>query len=119
MINFGIRTRILVFALVALALGLVGTQLLIRDEARLESLPAGHGRPNAGPRPNIETAPDRETEINQWSLAPPRRPCVGPRGLDLGQEENDDNPRENTIDIRKSTNVEQARPQRLHDLVSV
>ncbi|KAK3295224.1 uncharacterized protein B0H64DRAFT_142450 [Chaetomium fimeti] len=100
MIGFGAaRTRIFFFVLIALALGLVGTQFLIRDEARLESLPAGHGRPKAGPRPNINTAPDLETEIKQWSLAPPRVPCVGPRGLDLGQEDNDDNPLENAIDI--------------------
>lgn len=113
MINFGIRTRILVFVLIALELGLVGIQFLIRDEACLESLPAGHGRPNAGPWPRIRTAPDRETEIKQWSLAPPRVSCVGPRGLDLGQEENDDNPRENAIDIRKSAHVERLRPRPL------
>ncbi|KAH6635749.1 hypothetical protein F5144DRAFT_565340 [Chaetomium tenue] len=99
MINFGIRTRILAVVLIALALGLVGTQFLVRDGTRLESLPAGHGRPNAGPRRSIKAAPSYETKIKEWRLAPPRVPCVGPRGLNLGLEENDDNPRENAIDI--------------------
>jgi hypothetical protein len=94
------RTRILVFVLVALALGLGGAHFFLRGEARLETLPANHGQPDPNLRPSIKTAPETETEIKPWPAAPPRTPCVGPRGLDLGPE-NDDNPREKAIDIRK------------------
>lgn len=100
----GIPTRIWVPVLIALLLGVVGTTLLLHDEAPLETLPADYGRlPNTktGPKPNINRVPVRDTDLKQWGFAPPRVACTGPRGLDLGPEENDDNLRESTIDIRE------------------
>ncbi|KAL2177449.1 uncharacterized protein P884DRAFT_243563 [Thermothelomyces heterothallicus CBS 202.75] len=93
------RIRILALLFIALSLGLVGTLLVTRDDARLEPLPLAHGRPDPNARPAIKTASPRETNIKEWSFAPPRVPCVGPRGLVLGSEENDDNLRESIIDI--------------------
>lgn len=102
MINFGFsRIRILALLFVVLSLGLVGTFLVARDGSRLEPLPLAHGRPNPHARPAVKTTPAHETTIKEWSIGPPRVPCVGPRGLVLESEGNDDNPRENIIDIRK------------------
>ncbi|KAL2131357.1 hypothetical protein VTI74DRAFT_5192 [Chaetomium olivicolor] len=61
-------------------------------------LPASQGPAAPNHKPTIKTAPDRETEIKPWSSAPPRVPCTGPRGLEVGQD-NDDNLHESAIDI--------------------
>ncbi|KAK4140486.1 uncharacterized protein C8A04DRAFT_14913 [Dichotomopilus funicola] len=94
----GIPTRIWVPVLIALLFGVVVTTLLLHDEI----LPVDYGPPpntETGPKPNINRVPVRDTDLKQWGFSPPRVSCTGPRGLDLGPEDNDDNVRENTIDI--------------------
>jgi hypothetical protein len=105
MINTSARTRALVFVLLALApLLLVITHFRTRDEPRLEPLSTVAVPGDNGPKPSIKPAPDSATEIKQWALVPPRVPCLGPRGLDL-TEENDDTLSESVIDnLRKFRN---------------
>jgi hypothetical protein len=102
MINTSARTRALVFVLLALALLLLAsTHFRKRDEPRLEPLDSVAVPVDDGPEPSIRPAPDSATEIKQWILAPPRVPCLGPRGLDL-TEQNDDTLSESVVDnLRK------------------
>ena len=110
MILSGSRTRVLAPALAAAVTLVLGCLFLIFYEPGLESVPPVQEPPIANlPVANTTTptnstasnfirpAPARETEIKQWPSTPPRVACVGPRGLDLDQD-NDDSLRESAID---------------------
>jgi hypothetical protein len=97
MISIAVRTRILVSVLAALALG-VGSLFLIFYEPCLQPLPSHEPQTTGGPGPRIETAPDSETQVKPWFSSAPRVIGAGPRGLDLGQGQNDDNLHESVIE---------------------
>ena len=108
MILSGSRTRVLAPVLAAAVSLVLGCLFIILYETGLESEPLVQEPPisyatNATNTTNstastfIRPAPDHETEIKQWPSTPPRVACVGPRGLDLNQD-NDDSLRESAID---------------------
>lgn len=115
MILSGSRTRVLAPALAAAVSLVLGCLFLIFYEPGLESVPPVQEPPisnvaNATNATNstvstfIRPAPDHETEIKQWPSTPPRVACVGPRGLDLNQD-NDDSLRESAIDNLSKSNL--------------
>ena len=115
MILSGSRTRVLAPALAAAVSLVLGCLFLIFYEPGLESVPPVQEPPisnvanatnaiNSTVSTFIRPAPDHETEIKQWPSTPPRVACVGPRGLDLNQD-NDDSLRESAIDNLSKSNL--------------
>ncbi|KAK4121229.1 hypothetical protein N657DRAFT_699833 [Parathielavia appendiculata] len=100
-IKFGARARALIFVLLFLSLLLVLAHFRRRDEPRLEPLDSVTVpvAPGNGPLPSVKPAPDSATNITdkQWSSVWSRVPCVGLRGLNF-DEENDDTLRESVIE---------------------
>lgn len=95
------KSRAWTFIRVLIVLGLlllVSTHLRRDNEPRLEPIESV-GRPVQpnGATPSIKPAQDMAIEVKQWSSALPRVPCMGPRGLNL-DEENDDTLRESVVE---------------------
>ncbi|KAK4104438.1 hypothetical protein N658DRAFT_441831 [Parathielavia hyrcaniae] len=88
----GARTRALVFVLLTSTLLLV-IALCHKRGGRLEPLqrPTGPPRPGNGPQPSIRPAPDNATNTSgkQWSSVWSRVPCMGPRGFNIDEANND------------------------------